>query len=320
MEQYSDELRKIKSLLIVTSLQKRRDIAIFERIQNMIIELDWSSRSNLLIDEKAWNYVVEEKKYDPKLIFCHPDVLICVPEVSLYYRGITGLSIKAAKSYIGAVESWERESSKIKINFNKAEKAARIYNTFICTIINGSSEWTMDNGKRTLIATLGITLDGVMRNKVGEIAEERIRSMVYEWLKANNLISTNEDIGDDLHETIRLKKELIMKFAPEPDIAFYKRSNQEEELLAVVEIKGGTDPAGALERYGAATKSFQNALKENQRCKNFLLSAVFTPELEKRIKEDRLVEKSFNIIHLLEDAEKRDQFFDELFHHTLRLI
>jgi hypothetical protein len=33
-----------------------------------------------------------------------------------------------------------------------------------------------------------------------------------------------------------------------------------QTLLAVVEIKGGIDPAGALERYVAATKSFQHAL------------------------------------------------------------
>jgi hypothetical protein len=41
--------------------------------------------------------------------------------------------------------------------------------------------------------------------------------------------------------------------------------------------------------------------------------------LEKRIKADRLVEKTFNIIDILAEPAKRAEFFDEVFNHTLRL-
>jgi len=88
----------------------------------------------------------------------------------------------------------------------------------------------------------------------------------------------------------------------------------------VIEIKGGTDPAGALERYGAATKSFQHSIEMNRRCKNFYLCAVFTKELKRRINEDCLVEKSFDIIKLIQNPAYRSDFFKEIFHHTLRLI
>ena len=320
MDSYTDNLRKIKSLLIVTSLQKRADLKSFETITKLKIELDWEPLSNLMIEEEAWEYVTKERKYDPKLVFCHPEVVKAITSTSLYYRGLTGLSIKAAKNYIGAVENLEKGNVRVKIDDKKALKMAQVYNTFICSIIRGSTDWTLENGKRTIIATLGITLDGIMRNKVGTIAEERVRTLVFEWLKGRGLITspTKEEIGD-LPVICELIGNVIMRFSSEPDISFLKKTDDGEELLAVIEIKGGIDPAGALERYGAATKSFQHALKESKRCKNFFLSAVYTPELLNRIQGDRLVEKFYDIIKILEEPDVRDDFFNELFHHSLRL-
>lgn len=324
MDSYSDNLRKVKSLLIVTSLQKRTDIKAFDILRELDIPLNWGSLSNLMIDKETWDYVIEDKKYDPKFVFCHPDTLLRVPITSLYYRGMTALSIKAAKEYIGSVESFENGTNRTIMGKDKALKMARVYNTFICSVIKGSTDWTLENGKRTIIATLGISLDGVMRNKIGTIAEERVRTLVYEWLKERMLIvdSISEDIilSDNLPKISKLPDGIIMRFSSEPDISFSKETERGEELLAVVEIKGGIDPAGALERYGAATKSFQHSLAESQKCKNFFLSAVYTPELQKRIQNDRLVEKFYDIIKILEEPEVRDDFFQELFHYTLRLI
>lgn len=107
-----------------------------------------------------------------------------------------------------------------------------------------------------------------------------------------------------------------MNFSSEPDISFQKNN----ELIATVEIKGGIDPAGALERYGAAKKSFEHAVSQSGRCRNFYLGGVFTEELERRINSDRLVEKTYNMIMILNDKELRDDFFKELFHHTLRIV
>src|SRR5437773_11793068 len=106
-----------------------------------------------------------------------------------------------------------------------------------------------------------------------------------------------------------------MRFSSEPDIAFEQRGI----VKATGEIKGGIDPAGALERYGAAKKSFEHAVQRSSRCRNFYLGGVFTPELQRRIDADRLVEKTYNIIALLNDETVRAEFFNELFHHTLRM-
>lgn len=324
MASYTDNLRKIKSLLIVTSLQKRNDIKAFNLVQSMNIELQWQPLTNFMIDEEAWQYIIKTRDYDPKLVFCHPEVIKNEPSSSLYYRGLTGLSIKAAKEYIGSIENLEKGSDRAKINDDKAIKMARVYNTFICSIIKGSTKWALENGMRTIIATLGITLDGVMRNKIGSIAEERVRNIIFEWLVSKGLIisPTADEIQkqQNLPTECTLTNGILMRFSSEPDISFSIDTESGEELLAIIEIKGGIDPAGALERYGAATKSFQHALNSSQRCKNFFLSAVYTKELKARIQDDRLVEKFYDIIEILEEPEHRDEFFNELFHYTLRIF
>lgn len=323
MNNYTDNLRKIKSLLIATSLQKKTDLKIFQKIRDLSIELDWKNLDAFSVEKEAWDYVVKKKKYDPKLVFCHPEIIKVLPSSSLYYRCLTGLSIKAAKDYIGSIESLEVGNKRARLDNKKALKMAQIYNTFICAILKGLDNWTIEDGKRTMIATMGITLDGVMRNKVGSVAEERIRTLIFEWLLDKGLIVEPKlDPSDEIElpTECELIDNIFMKFSAEPDVSFYRKHSGQEELLAIIEIKGGIDPAGALERYGAATKSFQHALGNSQKCKNFFLSAVYTSELQNRIKNDRLVEKYYNIVDILEEPEIKKDFFHELFHYSLRII
>jgi len=323
MNDYIDNLKKLKSLLIVTSLQNKPDKKAFRAIQQIKDELDWN-KHNLMIDDEIWDYVVNTKKYEPKLVFCHPEVVKKKPFTSLYYRGLTGLSLKAAKDYFGAIENIEKGKKQVNVSYKKTLKICQVYNTFICSNIKGSTNWTLENGKRTVIATLGISFDGSIRNRVGDIAEEKIRGLIVDRIIDNNLLlePSKKEVErlDDLPKRCVLKNNIVMEFSSEPDIAFSKMTASDEELMATIEIKGGTDPAGALERYGAATKSFQHALLQSKRCKNFFLAASFTDELRKRINEDRLVENSFNIIDILENEEFREDFFNELFHYTLRLV
>ena len=312
--QYTHNLRLVKSLLIVASLQKRQDLKAIQFIQRFSGDLTWEPLNELIIDPEVWKYAINTQRYDPKLVFCHPEMLLYKPSTSLYYRGLCGLSLKAAKDYFGALESLEAGNPRARLSAEKALKMARTYNTFICSIIKNSTDWTLENGNRTIIATLGITLDGVMRNNVGKIAEERIRTLMLEWLIGRGLLVkptvTREQVYESIPLVCTLREGITMRFGSEPDISFIREDN----LLSVVEIKGGIDPAGALERYGAATKSFQHAVGQSHRCKNFYLGAVYTPELERRIAEDRLVEKSFDIIQILDDPNAAEELFGELFH------
>jgi hypothetical protein len=157
-----------------------------------------------------------------------------------------------------------------------------------------------------------------MRNKVGEIAEDRIKHLLVEWLVEKDLILKPKvrKKPAKIANEYTLSHGITMRFASEPDVSFLTT----DTLLAVIEIKGGIDPAGALERYGAARKSFEHAMSVSPKCRNFYLGGVFTTELNRRMNSDRLVEKSFNIIDILQQSDSRDQFFLELFHHTLRLL
>ena len=312
--EYSDTLRRIRSLLLVSTLRERKDLLAFEAIRFLRAKLDWSKRRDLGIDDRSWEYIAE-KKYDPKFVFCHPNVLMEEPRASFYYRGLTGLSIKAAKDYVGAVEGIE--SGKTKIGSSTAHIISRVYNAFICAILKDSGGWTLEDGKRTIIATHGISIDGTMRNKVGKIAEERIRRLLVEWLTQKKLIKTPKELNTDKSPNeFELTNGITMRFGSEPDVSFLKGG----ELHAILEIKGGIDPAGALERYGAARKSFEHAFAASPRCKAYYLGGVFTPELERRMAQDRLVEKTFDIIRILQEPGYRSEFLKELFHHSLRVI
>lgn len=318
--EYTDNLRKLKSQLLTSTLKEKRDLRAFTAVKKTKVALNWDSKKRLMIDEDVWKHVVKVLGYNPKEVFRHPDVLMESPMTSLHYRGLAGLSIKAARDYVGAIESLENGSTKARLTEDKAVAMARTYNTFVCSIIKNTTDWTLDDGKRTIIATLGITFDGVMRNKVGEIAEERIRSLLVEWLTTKELIihtAARKGVRvPSVQKEYELRNGMIMRFASEPDVSFLRG----DDLIAVVEIKGGIDPAGALERYGAALKSFEDAVKKYSKCKTFYVGGVFTEELKRRMDADRLVEKSFSVIEILQQPAAREEFLKELFHHALRAV
>lgn len=316
---YNEELLRIRSLLIATSLERKQDRRALRLIQKFSQELKWDL-AELRIDTEAWAYVIDQG-YDAKLVFCHPQVLLEFPVTSLYYRGLSGLSIKATKGYVGAVESLEAGNPGARLTEQKALLMAQTYNTFISSVIKGSEHWKLSSGHRMIVANMGITLDGSMRNRIGTLAEGKIRTLILEWLDDNGLILQPENLKGVLAAgktpaACELQGNITMRFGSEPDISFLKQEN----YLATVEIKGGTDAAGALERYGAATKSFQHAISVSPKCMNFYLGAVFTDELVKRMDGDRLVHKRFSVVTLLESPEYRADFFNELFHHALRII
>ena len=83
----------------------------------------------------------------------------------------------------------------------------------------------------------------------------------------------------------------------------------------LIEIKGGKDPAGALERLGAVKKTFDEAPVD---CKNFLVAGVVTTTMRERLEEMR-IEDDFDIESLLHDDRAWARFLNEVFHHALRL-
>ena len=275
-----------------------------------------------LISQAAWDHVFSLGA-NPALVFCHADMLEDEPFVSLYYRGISGLSLKEVQNQARSVVTWERDpemrTRKPRVASEQAQQVAGLYNSVISSIIENTTSWVLENGYRTMIASLGISFDGTMRNTIGRLPEQRVRLLLLQYVIDNRLLAGSSYPNLDSLPSIKGRWELTsnthMVFASEPDVAF-RRSGT---LEATIEIKGGIDPAGALERLGAANKSANAALFENPRCKNFLVAGAITDEMKNRLDQDRLFERYFSLVDLLASRKHQSGFFDEIFNHALRI-
>ena len=310
MSNLDDAIRR--SSLISGRIRRRSDIELKGLIDKSSIELDFSHQDDLMISEAAWAYV-HSSGIEPQLVFAHPDLLIEHPRVSEYYRGIALLSQKRVSSLAGSVSSWEdaNRKSKARVTPEKAKEVARLYNAVISSIIEGSTDWTLENGFRNILATMGIGLDGTMRNVIGQDAEKIVKDRIKEWLEGENLI-----VGRNSDETVfALPDGYKMRFGSEPDIEFRKSEEGVESVVATIEIKGGKDPAGALERLGAVQKSFE-ATPTN--CVNMLVAGIVTTEMQKRLAELR-VNRTFMLDQIEHDGPQWEEFLNEVFHYTIRI-
>lgn len=92
--------------------------------------------------------------------------------------------------------------------------------------------------------------------------------------------------------------------------------NPKDVPVVAVEVKAGADPAGALERLGAAMKSFENDRDLNPRVKTIYVVRCITPELQNRINQGTFFDHTFALADLLVE-ESRQRAFANLF---LRVI
>lgn len=286
------------------------DIDIRDKLQNMEDDFDYNIEY-LCIKPSAWNRVIKIG-IRPLLVFAHPDVMKQVPESSLHYRGLALLSRKRVSEIAGNIDAWE-QGGKARITYDKALKLARLYNAVTSCIIIDNTFWTLENGDRNILANIGITEDGSIRNYIGSLAENSIKERFLKWVIDHELsLETNQ-----INQAIRagsweLVSEVLMEFSSEPDIMFKKAGN----LAVLIEIKGGKDPAGALERLGAIKKTFDESPIG---CKNFLIVGVVTDTMKKRLSEMR-VEKYFLYDELLDKTQLWEELMNEIFHHALRIV
>ena len=271
-------------------------------------EPDFGNRQSLAIAESAWQQV-SSVGIAPRLVFAHPTVLEAIPRASIHYRGISLLSRKRVSDIAGVgVDNWEK-GSVAKVRQERALKVARLYNAVISSIIVDSADWTLEDGYRNILATIGISEDGSMRNFIGQQGERAIREKLLTWVEDSGLLASEQT--EDGATEWNLTGGVRMVFASEPDIGFWKNS----ELAVVIEIKAGTDPAGALERLGAIKKSFDESPAS---CRNFLIAAVQTATMAERLREMRM-ERSFDMDTILGSEQGWNEFANEIFHHALRI-
>lgn len=295
-----------RARIIAKRIAQRQDRQALEAIRAFEPKPRYK-RHDLCIAKKALRHV-KGAGIKPRLVFAHPDILKEIPNASLHYRGIALLSLKRVQEIAGSVDTWERSPESARVSDEKALKVCRLYNAVISSIIVDRDDWTLGDGYRNVLATVGITADGAIRNIIGQEAERAIKDRLVEWAEHAQLLAPSSDSGE---QSWMLKDDVSMVFGSEPDIAFEKAGR----LAVVVEIKGGKDPAGALERLGAVKKTFDEAPAD---CKNFLVAGVVTPTMQARLAEMRM-ERHFDIDALLYDDAAWREFVNEIFHHALRI-
>jgi len=297
----------LRSRFLSDIIRKSEDRAQRQIIDDFGSELSFEPIDKFMISQSAWKHVLS-LGVAPEVVFAHPNVLCAHPTTSLHYRGIALLPRKRVAQSATDITNWEEGKRKAPISSDVAMKVACLYNTMISSIIEGSSDWTLDNGYRNILATMGITLDGMFRNRIGHAAESVVKARIVSWLKETGTIQKDApEIG-----SYELPNDTVMNFGSEPDIYFEK----DNRTIATIEIKGGRDPAGALERLGATIKSFAETPAS---CQNFLIAGVATPEMRTRLEEIGSI-KVYLLDEISQDGEQWKDFTNEVFHHAVRVI
>ena len=261
------------------------------------------------ISQRAWDHVLDSQ-IEPKLVFAHPALLSQFPQASEYYRGIALLPRKRVAEIAVAVDSWEN-GSKSTVEVKASTRVARLYNAIISSIIEAATDWTLEDGYRNILANMGIGLDGTVRNLIGQDAEHLVKGRIQDWLEQNGLIISHAPEAAEFE----LSWGYSMRYGSEPDILFRHTADGETTVVATIEIKGGKDPAGALERLGAVQKSFQETPPHST---NILIAGIITPEMAERLNSMGVI-KRYLLDDLIHDSPTWTDFLNEVFHHTIRI-
>ena len=184
--------RELRSQDLTRTLQRRLDLRAQRAVSELAAGFGFTEPvAGYLISSSAWEHV-RGLGLNPTQVFCHPDMLADEPFISLYYRGISGLSQKEVQEQARAVRDWELEpetrTRKPQVSTEAAQQVAGLYNSFISSIIENTADWTLENGYRNIIASMGISFDGSIRNKMGDLPELRLRRLLLQYVVEAELL------------------------------------------------------------------------------------------------------------------------------------
>jgi hypothetical protein len=268
--------------------------------------LDWN-REGLGISEKAWNKVIH-RGIKPVRVFAHPYVLENVPRSVGYYQKLAMVSLKSMNNIGLSITSYETGQNKQPMGEHKKESVCRRLNELISRLIE--SDDTLDPREFDLWRgmTAGSTAQGSWQNRKGERTEDVIKGLVTRRIQSKGLLAEQSSGG----RRLRLKDGRTIECGSEPDLALYDKAHN---ILIAMEIKGGIDTAGVLERIGAVIKSLSRAKQENPRSTTVLIipKVSLTVQAEQELKTHRIdIDLWFTVEDVLNDADARQQIFDLL--------
>ena len=308
--------------------RKLRDTGYFDILKD-VDKLVQQSRNYSWEDKKFWNIthnawdLIAKQGIESFRVFTHPKVLVEHPALMSYYRNVAAIPLKGVQYLAFNISEYENRK-KTEITYTDALELTKLFNTHISSIVESTLSLSNENIACLMYSSAGCTIDGSWRNKIGEEAEKMVKSYIlrncidneniYAMIdKFNSPTDFNPEYdylsNIDLFKGIKLKNQMSILFSSEPDVSII---DSKGKPVSVIEVKGGTDPAGALERLGAIKKSFDQARKENRKVETILVVSCITDEMAKRLRQDALINTVFNLTAIIIDMDYRDKFVTKI--------
>ncbi len=309
-----DQLQK--SLFFHQRLHEWNLIGVARQIEGVSgAALDWDFQE-LNITELAWNKVIHSG-IKPIIVFAHPTVLITVARSVSYYRMLSMASQKSMNQIGLATTRYEQTD-----NLPSSETANRIchrLNALICSLIEQDQEIEEREFDLWRGMAAGSQAQGSWQNRKGDLIEEIMRRDVVSQLSRVGLIDTRHPV-DIRNRTVEfnLVDGRIIRMGSEPDIEVITKGR----IQAAVEVKGGIDPAGVLERVGAAIKSLRRSKEQSPGAITVLVMTAVSLSAQARsdIASSRLsVNYLFTVEDVLHDAAHKAEFYSILGLNSLEL-
>ncbi|MBK1989020.1 XcyI family restriction endonuclease [Sphaerospermopsis aphanizomenoides BCCUSP55] len=326
---------RLRSTFFYRKLKEYKTLSLQSKIAALLAVKDlysWEDWQNWGIGEDAFTYISNHPELQLIEVFCHPRLIREYSSLLAYYRNIAALPQKAvqylAKINLKKIEA--DEENNYNLTEDKALALSRLFNEHISLIIDSSiASLTQAELYGILLASTGSQIDGSWRNAIGEEAEKVVQRLLIKEVKERNLLAAfiprkiteleaynphkiEELLGNiEAYRGVKLANHTSILFSKEPDVSFF---NNQGITVGVIEVKGGTDPAGTLERYGAAKKSFEEALRINPAVTTILIASCITPEVNNRIQNDPTISAYFNLTEILDkESQIYDQFIEKVF-------
>ena len=310
-----DQLQK--SLFFHQRLHDWQLIEVAQNIEEIAGEsLDWDLQT-LNISQMAWNRIIHSG-IKPIIVFAHPSVLMTVENSVGYYRMLSMASQKSMNQ-IGLSTTRFEQSGKFP-DSKFAIRIARRMNTLVSALVEREQDIETREFDLWRGMAAGSQAQGSWQNRKGDLVEEIMRQDLVSRLRGVGLIESDRivDITPRVVE-LTLVDGRKVRMGSEPDLEIYTNGR----IQAAVEVKGGIDMAGVLERVGAAIKSLRrSAIKSLRRSKEespgaitiLVMSAVsLSKQALSDIRSNRFsVNYLFTVEDILHDATRRDEYYSLL--------
>ncbi len=264
--------------------------------------LEWNLK-NLNITNKAWNKVIH-RGIKPILVFAHPEVLKQNPKRVGYYRMLAMVSQKSMARVGLDINQYEKKQNSLDDNISL--EISKHLNKIISILIEHDEKIDAREFDLWRGMAAGSQAQGSWQNTKGNKAEVVIKEAIERKVREKELIT--EEISHGKGKVLKLKDGRQMTLGSEPDIGFYK-----DNLIQIaVEIKGGIDPAGVLERFGAALKSLRRVKQKNPNSVTILImqGVSLTSKAKEEIEKSKsIIDHFFTIEDVIGNEDVRNRLF-----------